>query len=138
MDVTLEFAGLSEQEIKSQFDGATLTVYPVACPASADLPIERSSAFVTYTFATPAFDADLDGVMNVRFVANPVTASGVGTPGFAHVRKADGRAVADFSAGPGVRKIQFGEASFSPVAGSARCLQHFPSCQMARTPRVFR
>ena len=116
MNVALDFVALSEDELKSLFDGATLTVYSVARPASADKPVERSGALVTFTFATPAFGPDSEGAPTPRFVANPVPASSVGTPGFARLRKPDGKVVADFSAGPGDREVKFSEASFSQGA----------------------
>ncbi len=116
MNVALDFVALSEDELKALLNGGTLTVYSVARPASADQPVERSSPLATFTFATPAFAGDSDGASLPRFVANPVPASNVGTPGFARARKADGQAVADFSAGPGEREIKFSEASYSQGA----------------------
>jgi len=116
MNVALEFVALSEDELEASLNGGTLTIYSVARPASADQPVERSHPLVTFTFATPAFVKDSAGVSTPRFVANPIAASSVGTPGFARARKADGKVVADFSAGPGDREIKFSEASFSQGA----------------------
>jgi hypothetical protein len=110
MNVASEFLGLSEDELKTLLSGGTLTVYSVARPDAADEPVERSGVLVTFTFATPAFAEDSEP----RFVANPATAGAVGTPGFARARTADGKVVADFSAGPGDREIKFSEVSCSP------------------------
>jgi hypothetical protein len=116
MNVAQDFAACSADELKTLLDGGSLTVYSVARPAAADLPVERSGTLATFTFATPAFAAASDGIENPLFVANPVSANGVGTPGFAWARKADGTVIADFSAGPGDRKIKFSEVSFSQGA----------------------
>ena len=116
MNVALDFVDLSDDEFRSLFDGATLTVYSVARPESADKPVERSGVLATFTFATPAFGSELDGLQAPNFLANPVAASAVGTPGFARARKAGGAVIADFSAGPGDREIKFSEASFSQGA----------------------
>jgi hypothetical protein len=116
MNIALDFVTLSEDEFRSAFDGGTLIIYSVARPATADKPVERSEALATFTFAKPAFAAASDGLEDPRFVANPVPASSVGTPGFARARNAEGTVVADLSAGPGDREIKFGEASFSQGA----------------------
>ena len=116
MNVASEFISLSEDEIASLLAGGTLTVYSVARPISADTPVERSSPLVAFTFASPAFGPESGGASAPRWVANPVAASGGGTPGFARARQADGKVIADFSAGPGDREIKFSEASFSPGA----------------------
>ncbi len=122
MNVTLEFVERSPDELKALLDGGTLTVYSVARPSSADKPVERSGILATFTFASPAFGATSDSMETPIFVANPVAASSVGTPGYARARTADGAVVADFSAGPGDREIKFSEVSFShgaPVKVSA-------------------
>ena len=116
MNVTMDFAGCSLEELKALLDGGTLTVYSVARPLTADQPVERSGPLATFTFATPAFGVASDGMESPALVANPVAASSVGTPGFARARKADGTVVADFSAGPGDREIKFSEVSFSQGA----------------------
>ena len=116
MNVALDFLALTEDELKAQLNGATLTVYSVARPATADQPVERSAPLVTFNFATPAFAEESDGLSSPRFAANPVPASSVGTPGFARARTPDGKVIADFSAGPGEREIKFSEASFSQGA----------------------
>ena len=116
MNVTLDFAGRSVDELKASLDGGTLTVYSVARPLAADHPVERSGTLATFTFASPAFGAGSDGIETPVFVANPVAASSVGTPGFARARRADGTVIADFSAGPGDREIKFTEVSFSQGA----------------------
>jgi hypothetical protein len=93
-----------------------LTVYSVARPISPDLPVDRSSPLVTFTFASPAFGEETDGQHPPIFVESAVPAAHVGTPGFARACTADGTVVADFSAGPGNREIKFTEVSFSPGA----------------------
>jgi hypothetical protein len=113
MNVTSEFAACSEDEIKALLDGGTLTVYSVARPITADRAVDRSGVLATFKFASPAFGEDAAGA---NFVANPVPASSVGTPGFALACKADGTVVADFSAGPGPREIKFTEVSCSQGA----------------------
>lgn len=116
MNVTMDFAACSPDELKALLDGGTLTIYSVARPITADQPIERSGTLATFTFASPAFAEAADGIENPVFVVNPVPASCVGTPGFARARKADGTVVADFSAGPGDREVKFCEVSFSQGA----------------------
>ena len=113
MKLASEFANCSIDELKDLLNGGSLTVYSVARPATADVPVDRSGVLATFTFASPAFGAAEDGVETPQFVANPVPASSVGTPGFARACKADGTVVADFSAGPGDREIKFGEVSCS-------------------------
>jgi len=113
MNVALAFAEASIDDIKAMLDGGTLTVYSVARPITADRPIDRSGALATFTFASPAFGEAADGLEQPLFVANPVPATTVGTPGFARACKADGTVVADFSAGPGHREIKFREVSCS-------------------------
>jgi hypothetical protein len=119
MNIALAFAECSVEELKGLMDGGTLTVYSVARPITADRPVDRSGILATFSFASPAFGTAADGVESPAFVANPVAASSVGTPGFARACKADGTVVADFSAGPGDREIKFREVSCSvgaPVA----------------------
>lgn len=116
MIVASEFSSLSREALQALLPGGTLTVYSVARPANADLAVDRSGILATFTFATPAFVADEAGVEGPAFVANPVSAVTVGTPGFARARTADGTVVADFSAGPGDREIKFAEVSCSPGA----------------------
>lgn len=116
MNVTLDFVSSTADELKALLDGGSLTIYSVARPLTADQPVERSGALATFTFASPAFGAASDGIEAPNFVANPVPASSVGTPGFARARKADGTVIADFSAGPGDREIKFSEVSFSQGA----------------------
>lgn len=111
MNVAPEFAQCSPDEIKALLDGGTLTVYSVARPRSADVPVDRSGILATFTFASPAFGAASDGFESPSFAANPVAGTSVGTPGFARAHKADGTVVADFSAGPGDREIKFSEVS---------------------------
>jgi hypothetical protein len=116
MKLAEQFAGLSADEIKALLDGGSLTVYSVARPPSADVPVDRSGVLATFTFATPAFDAAADGLESVNFIEDSVPAAHVGTPGFARACKADGTVVADFSAGPGDREIKLQEVSCSPGA----------------------
>lgn len=115
MNLATEFANCSIDELKELLNGGTLTVYSVARPATADAAVDRSGVLATFTFASPAFGAPVDGGETPQFVADPPAAT-VGTPGFARARKADGTVVADFSAGPGDREIKFSEVSCSPGA----------------------
>jgi hypothetical protein len=114
--VTQAFANCGIEELKALLDGGTLTVYSVARPFTPDAPVSRSGVLATFTFASPAFGAESDGLERPAFVDTPVKASSVGTPGFARACKADGSVVADFSAGPGDREIKFSEVSFSQGA----------------------
>ena len=107
------FAGASADEIKALLDGGTLTVYSVARPLTADLPVDRSGVLATFTFASPAFGEATDGLESPAFAESLVAATSVGTPGFARACKADGTVVADFSAGPGDREVKFKEVSCS-------------------------
>lgn len=116
MNVALPFVECSVEELKALLDGGTLTVYSVARPITADQPVDRSGVLAAFTFASPAFGPASDGFESPLFVANPVPASHVGTPGFARVAKADGTVVGDFSAGPGDREIKFSEVSCSAGA----------------------
>jgi hypothetical protein len=116
MNVTTDFVACSVDELKAMLDGGSLTIYSVARPVSADHAVERSGTLATFTFASPAFGIPSDGLETPAFVADPVAASSVGTPGFARACKADGTVIADFSAGPGNREIKFSEVSFSQGA----------------------
>ena len=116
MIVASAFAGCSLDELKALLDGATLTVYSVARPLTADRPVDRSGILATFTFASPAFSSAPEGLEDPRFAANPVAANSVGTPGFARACKADGTVIADFSAGPGNREVKFAEVSCSQGA----------------------
>lgn len=69
----------------------------------------------TFTFASPAFGPhNGDGDHQPLFAANPVPASGTGTPGFARAFAADGSPVADFSVGPGNTEVKLNEVSTTP------------------------
>ena len=116
MNIASAFANLSTDDVKALLDGGSLTIYSVARPISADLPVEFSGPLAAFTFATPAFGAPDGELETPAFEANPVAASHVGTPGFARACKADGTVVADFSVGPGDREIKLGEVSCSPGA----------------------
>jgi hypothetical protein len=115
MNVATAFANLSTDEIKALLDGGALTIYSVARPISADIPVEFSAALAKFTFATPAFGAP-DGELETPNFTEAVIGTHVGTPGFARATKADGAVVADFSVGPGPREIKLGEVSVSPGA----------------------
>jgi hypothetical protein len=111
MKVAQGFASKSMDELIAELGGGTLVVYSVARPVDADHPVERSGVLVTFTFAVPAFSAG-EGGPRANFTANPVTASAVGTPGFARAFKADGTTVvADFSAGAGNAEVRLSEVS---------------------------
>jgi hypothetical protein len=116
MNIALPFVHCSVEELKALLDGGTLTVYSVARPITADRAVDRSGALATFTFASPAFGEASNGLENPVFVANPVPASHVGTPGFVRATKADGTVVGDFSAGPGDREIKFSEISCTQAA----------------------
>jgi hypothetical protein len=116
MNLATAFANLTSDEIKALLDGGTLTIYSVARPISADIPVEFSSALAKLTFATPAFGPADGELESPAFVESTVTGAHVGTPGFARATKADGTVVADFSVGPGPREIKLGEVSVSPGA----------------------
>lgn len=113
MNLASEFANCSIDEIKEHLNGGTLSIYSVARPFTADIPVDRSGLLATFTFATPAFGPADGENESPNFVANPVAAGSVGTPGFARAKKADGTTVADFSVGPGDREIKFAEVSCS-------------------------
>jgi hypothetical protein len=113
MKTASAFVECSVEELKELLAGGTLNVYSVARPLSADKPVDRCGLLATFTFASPAFGPSVDDHDNPLFVANPVAANSVGTPGFARAVKADGTVVADFSAGPGDREIKFREVSCS-------------------------
>ena len=104
MKVTQAFANCGIEELKALLDGGTLTVYSVARPFEPDLPVDRSGVLAAFTFASPAFGPESEGLESPAFVENPVAAKNVGTPGFARACKADGTVVADFSAGPGIAR----------------------------------
>jgi hypothetical protein len=110
------FADASVDEIKAMLDGGLLTVYSVARPPNADMPVDRSGPLVVFTFASPAFGPAADGLESPNFLENPTPAADVGTPGFARACKADGTVVCDFSAGPGPREIKFQDVSCSTGA----------------------
>lgn len=116
MNLAIEFADCSLEQLKASLDGGTLNVYSVARPTTADHAVERSTLLASFKFATPAFAAASDGLEKPIFAANPVAADGVGTPGFARAHRADGTVVADFSAGPGDREVKFLEVSCSSGA----------------------
>lgn len=113
MKVAKAFAGSGIDELKAALDGGTLTVYSVARPLGADIPVDRSAALAVFTFASPAFGEPAEGQETPAFVERSVLAKSVGTPGFARACKADGTVVADFSAGPGDREIKFDAVSCS-------------------------
>jgi hypothetical protein len=111
--VAQAFANCGIEELKALLDGGTLTVYSVARPFAPDIPVDRSGVLAAFTFASPAFGPESEGLESPAFVENPVVAKSVGTPGFARACKADGTVVADFSAGPGNREIKFDTVSCS-------------------------
>jgi hypothetical protein len=107
------FASASIDELKAALDGGTLVIYSVGRPPLPDHEVTRSSALVTFTFASPAFGPDPAGEGEVApiLAESPVPAANVGTPGFARALKADGTVVADFSAGPGATEVKLSEVS---------------------------
>ena len=113
MNLSLEFASSSLDEIKAALAGGTLTFYSVARPLTADHKVDRSAVLATLSFASPAFGTPTDAGETPQFVANPVQGATTGTFGFARATTADGTVVADFSAGPGDREIKLAEVSTS-------------------------
>ncbi|WP_029005765.1 hypothetical protein [Azorhizobium doebereinerae] len=111
MNVALEFASASLDELKATLAGGTLTLYSVARPMTADHKVERSGVLATFTFASPAFGEATDAGEAPQFVANPALGVSTGTFGFARATTADGTVVGDFSAGPGPREIKLAEVS---------------------------
>ena len=138
MNLASEFANCSLDEIKELLNGGTLTVYSVARPLTADLPVDRSGVLATFTFATPAFGPADGEYESPNFEANPVTGTTVGTPGFLRARKADGTTVADFSAGPGDREIKFTEVSVSRRRARAHREVSLQARRLAGAPRLLR
>lgn len=116
MIVASEFANRSLEEIKELLAGGTLTIYSVARPLSADHAVDRSGKLAAFTFAAPAFNTPSEDGSEVPNFAAAVTATDVGTPGFARAVTADGKVVADFSVGPGEREIKLAEVSCSAGA----------------------
>ncbi|MFG1346321.1 hypothetical protein V5F59_15615 [Xanthobacter autotrophicus DSM 431] len=116
MIVASEFAPRSLEEIKELLAGGTLTVYSVARPVSADHAVDRSGKLAVFTFAAPAFGTPSEDGSEVPSFTAAVSATDVGTPGFARAVTADGKTVADFSVGPGDREIKLAEVSCSAGA----------------------
>lgn len=116
MKPTDAFSTATIDTIKSALAGGTLTVYSVARPSSADIPVDRSGVLATFNFASPAFAESNDDTETPCFTEHPVAAVSVGTPGFVRVCAADGTVVADLSAGPGPREVKFKEVSCSKDA----------------------
>jgi hypothetical protein len=106
MNLASAFSNTPWEQLRRALDGGTLVIYSVARPTNPDYKVQRSGVLATFTFASPGFAAE-----KPLFVANPVVASGTGTPGFARAFAADGLAVADFSAGPGNAEIKLNEVS---------------------------
>lgn len=110
------FASATLEDIKAALDGGKLVLYSTGRPPGPDHAITRSEALATFAFASPAFGADPEeGVVAPLFVETSVTASAIGTPGWARAYKADGAPVADLSVGPGATEIKL--ASVSATAG---------------------
>lgn len=103
---------------KAAADGGSLTIYSVARPLNPDHPVTRSGVLARFDFASPAFVAESNAQMKgdslPQLAANPVPATGTGTPGFARLCKADGTPIADFSAGPGDTEVKLSEVSTTP------------------------
>jgi hypothetical protein len=115
MKLAKPYSDSTVKDIEGALDGGTLVLYSVARPASPDHAVERSGVLATFTFAAPAFcSADSVGTTKPSFAANPVIATGTGTPGFARAFKADGSAVADLSVGPGDTEVKLSEVSTTP------------------------
>ena len=106
------------EAVKSAADGGSLIIYSVARPVDPDHPVTRSGVLAKFELASPAFGVDLDdngeGATLPQLAANPVQATGSGTPGFARLFPADGVPIADLSAGPGDTEIKLSEVSTTP------------------------
>ena len=116
MKIAEPFKTCGLDEIKAELAGGKLVIYSVARPKSPDARVERSGVLATLTFAAPAFNGDGAAAENglPLFAANPVVATGTGTPGFARAFKADGTTVvADFTAGAGDSEVKLSEISAS-------------------------
>jgi hypothetical protein len=115
MKLATPFMNSGLDHIKGALNGGTLVIYSVARPASPDRKVERSGVLATFTFASPAFGpSDSDAATEPLLAANPVPATGTGTPGFARAFTSDGSPVADFSAGPGGAEVKLSEVSTTP------------------------
>lgn len=118
MRLAESYGSATSDEIKAALDGGKLVLYSTGRPPSADHPITRSEALATFVFASPAFGPDpegSEGFVSPSFVEGTVTATAIGTPGWARAYKADGSAVADFAVGPGATEIKL--ASVSATTG---------------------
>jgi hypothetical protein len=106
------------EAVKAAADGGALTIYSVARPVDPDHPVSRSGVLARFELASPAFgvecNEDPEGTILPQLAANPVQATGSGTPGFARLFKADGTPIADLSAGPGETEIKLSEVSTTP------------------------
>ncbi|CAN2533840.1 hypothetical+protein [Methylocapsa aurea] len=105
-------ASATLDDIKAALDGGKLVLYSTGRPIGADHKITRSEVMATFTFQSPAFGPDAaDGAAAPLFVENTVVATGIGTPGWARLSKADGTPVADLSVGPGNTEIKLASVS---------------------------
>ncbi len=111
MKLAEPFANSGLEGIRSALDSGTLVLYSVGRPANPDRKVERSGVLATFKFATPAFIAEAPEPV---LTANPVLATGTGTPGFARAFTSAGAPVADFSAGPGETEVKLSEVSTTP------------------------
>ena len=116
MRLAEKYATATAEEIEAALAGGKLVLYSHRVrPPTADHAITRSAALAEYCFAAPAFSAETEGVKSSTFFAeNPVTPTGVGTPGWARAFAADGVVVADFSVGPGATEIKLSGVSATP------------------------
>ena len=115
MKLAQAFANSCVDDIKAVLNDGRLVIYSLRRPASPDARIERSGApLATFRFGSQAFN---DTEMPL-LEANPVVATGTGTPGFARAFRADGTPVADFCAGPGgeIRLSEVSATSSYPIA----------------------
>jgi len=106
------------EAVKSAADGGSLIIYSVARPVDPDHPVSRSGVLAKFELASPAFGVDFnensEGATLPQLTANPVQATGSGTPGLARLFKADGVPIADLSAGPGDTEVKLSEISTTP------------------------
>ncbi|WP_036289377.1 hypothetical protein [Methylosinus sp. PW1] len=117
------FASATLDDIKAALDGGKLVLYSTGRPIGPDHKITRSEVMATFTFQSPAFGPDAaDGSAAPLFAEATVIASGIGTPGWARLSKADGTAVVDLSVGPGNTEIKLASVSATkdfPIAVTA-------------------
>lgn len=106
------FASATLDDIKAALDGGKLVLYSTGRPPGPDHAASRSEPLATFTFAAPAFGPDAaDGATAPLLAEATVIATGIGTPGWARLSKADGTPVVDLSVGPGATEVKLSSVS---------------------------